>query len=66
MTGVESLLGLIGANKNHTEILILEVGVDVEHVFFRAAGHADCGPILAIREIFDRPNVIVNYVYVYG
>jgi hypothetical protein len=64
VTSVKSLLGLVGANEYHTEILILEVCVNVQHVLFRAARHADCGPVLAIRKIFDGPDVIEYYINV--
>jgi hypothetical protein len=53
---------LIGANKDHTEILILEISVDVKHVFFGTARHTDCGPVLAVCKLFDSPNVIVDYI----
>lgn len=62
MAGVKSLLRLVSANENHSEVLILEVGVDVQHVLFRAARHADCGPILTAVKLFYRPNVIEDYI----
>lgn len=62
VTIVKSFLRLIGANKDHTEILILEISVDVKHVFFGTARHTDCGPVLAVCKLFDSPNVIVDYI----
>ena len=65
VTFLKSLFRLICAHKYHAQILILKVSVNIEHVFFWAARHTNCGPVFTLRHGFESPYVVKNDIDIF-